>query len=575
MTRILADAESFVDDALEGFARAHADLVRRVDGGIVRAAPLDAGRVAVVVGGGSGHYPAFAGLVGPGLAAGAVCGNIFSSPSARQAVRVAREVDAGGGILFSYGNYAGDVIHFGAAERELRDAGIDVRTVLVTDDIASAPAGALGTRRGIAGDLCVFRIAGAAAEEGADLDEVERLAVHANSRTRSLGVAFAGCTLPGAPAPLFTVPDGMMSVGLGIHGEPGVRDVPLQRAPELAATLLEPLLAERPDGSGTRAVLIVNGLGTVKYEELFVLFRYVADLLETAGVDVVSPLCGELVTSLDMAGVSVTLLWLDDELERLWNAPALTPAFHRGTVAAPAGGPARPAGVVAPAAIDEPVVGTASPRSRAAAALAADLLTAARDAVAHRADELGDLDAIAGDGDHGVGMLRGLDAATEAARHTDPSLGVDERLRRAGAAWADRAGGTSGALWGAALEAMGDALTDSALDAGAAADAVHAGRERIQQLGGARPGDKTLVDALVPFDEELRRLVDAGADIGLALRDAAAAASRAAGETAALSPRLGRARPLAERSVGHPDPGAVSFGIIVGAASAHIGRTTQ
>ncbi len=575
MTRILADAESFVDDALEGFARAHADLVRRVDGGIVRAAPLDAGRVALVVGGGSGHYPAFAGLVGPGLAAGAVCGNIFSSPSARQAVRVAREVDAGGGILFSYGNYAGDVIHFGAAERELRDAGIDVRTVLVTDDIASAPADALGTRRGIAGDLCVFRIAGAAAEEGADLDEVERLAVLANSRTRSLGVAFAGCTLPGAPAPLFTVPDGMMSVGLGIHGEPGVRDVPLQRAPELAATLLEPLLAERPDGSGTRAVLIVNGLGTVKYEELFVLFRYVADLLVAAGVDVVSPLCGELVTSLDMAGVSVTLLWLDDELERLWNAPALTPAFHRGNVDTLPTAPREPIRVEEPAAVGEPVVGTASPESRAAAAIAADLLGAARDAVAGRADELGDLDAVAGDGDHGVGMLRGLDAATEAARHADASFGVEERLRRAGAAWADRAGGTSGALWGAALEAMGDALADSALDAGAVADAVHAGRERIQQLGGAELGDKTLVDALVPFDEELRRLVDAGADIRLALRDAAAAASRAAAETAALSPRLGRARPLAERSVGHPDPGAVSFGIIVGAASEHIGRTTQ
>jgi dihydroxyacetone kinase len=526
--------------------------------------------VAVVVGGGSGHYPAFAGLVGPGLAAGAVCGNIFSSPSARQAVSVARDVDAGGGILFSYGNYAGDVIHFGAAERELRDSGIDVRTVLVTDDIASAPADALGMRRGIAGDLCVFRIAGAAAEEGADLDEVERLALHANSRTRSLGVAFAGCTLPGAAAPLFTVPDGMMSVGLGIHGEPGVRDVPMQAAPELAETLLEPLLAERPDGSDARAVLIVNGLGTVKYEELFVLFRYVSDRLAAAGIEIVSPLCGELVTSLDMAGVSVTLLWVDDELDRLWNAPALSPAFARGSVAIDTGPVRSREPVAADAGIERPESTPASPESRAAAELAAALLEAARDAVAARVQELGDLDAIAGDGDHGVGMLRGLDAAGEEARHVDPSQGVGERLRRAGAAWSDRAGGTSGALWGAALEAMGDTLTGTTLDAGALADAIHAGRERIEKLGGAEAGDKTLVDALIPFDEEFRRRLESGADIPDALRDAATAASRAAAATADLTPRLGRARPLAERSIGHPDPGAMSFAMIVAAVAGRI-----
>jgi dihydroxyacetone kinase len=577
MTRIFADPESFVDDALEGFARSHPHVVRRVDGGIVRTAPLVDGQVAVVIGGGSGHYPAFAGLVGPGVAAGAVCGNIFSSPSARQAVSVARAVDAGGGVLFSYGNYAGDVIHFGAAERELRASGLDVRTVLVTDDIASAPPDAPATRRGIAGDLCVFRVAGAAAEEGADLDEVERVAVHANNRTRSLGVAFAGCTLPGADTPLFTVPEGMMSVGLGIHGEPGVRDVPLQRAPELAATLLEPLLAERPDGAGDRAVLIVNGLGTVKYEELFVLFRYLSDLLADAGVEVVSPLCGELVTSLDMAGASVTLLWVDDELERLWNAPALSASFTRGSVRV--GGappPHRPAGAesapaAAPTADDsEPEVDgpAATPRSQAAAERATTLLGTARDAVAARVEELGALDAVAGDGDHGVGMLRGLDAAVDAATGAGPARGVGELLRRAGAAWADKAGGTSGALWGGALEAMGDALQDSALDAAAVADAVHAARERIAQLGGAQPGDKTMIDALVPFDEELRQHVGSGADLVGALRDAAVAASRAAEDTAALTPRLGRARPLAERSVGHPDPGAVSFAVIVGALAA-------
>lgn len=579
MTRIFADPEAFVDDALEGFARVHGDLVHRVDGGIVRARPLAAGRVAVVIGGGTGHYPAFAGLVGAGVAAGAVCGNIFSSPSARQVASVARAADAGGGILLSYGNYAGDVIHFGAAERELRASGIDVRTVLVTDDIASAPVDVRNTRRGIAGDLCVFRIAGAAAEEGADIDEVERLARRANDRTRTLGVAFGGCALPGAAGPLFTVPVGMMSVGLGIHGEPGVRDVPMQRAPELARTLLDPLLAERPEGAGSRAVLIVNGLGTVKYEELFVLYRHLTDILVAEGVEVVSPLCGELVTSLDMAGVSVTVLWVDDELERLWNAPASTPAFARGSmgvqsrVQSPVSSPGPDAADAEPSVSADGAGGTpadpvrpdASPASQSAAALCAELFDRARAVIAENAAALGDLDAIAGDGDHGVGMLRGIDAATAAAIDSDGKLGVGEQLRRAGAAWADRAGGTSGALWGAALEAMADALAHTDPDAAAVADAIHAGRTRIEQLGGAQLGDKTLVDALIPFDDEFRRKVVLGATVADAMRDAAAAAAAAAEATATLTPRKGRARPLAERSIGHPDPGAVSFAMIVGA----------
>ncbi len=228
MTRIFDDPESFVERCPRGFARAHRGRVRRVDGGVVRAPPLRDGQVAVVIGGGSGHYPAFAGLVGSGPRGRRRVRQHLHVALASQALRVARAADAGGGILFSYGNYAGDVIHFGEAERELRAAGVDARTVLVTDDIASAPPAERADRRGIAGDLCVFHIAGAAAEEGADLDEVERLAVHANDRTRTLGVAFAGCTLPGADTPLFTVPEGMMSIGLGIHGEPGVHDVPLQ-----------------------------------------------------------------------------------------------------------------------------------------------------------------------------------------------------------------------------------------------------------------------------------------------------------------------------------------------------------
>ncbi|MFK4834721.1 dihydroxyacetone kinase family protein [Microbacterium sp. ZW T2_14] len=564
MTRIFADPDAFVSDALRGFAAVHRDEVALVDGGVVRAEPLEAGRVAVLIGGGSGHYPAFAGFVGRGLAAGAVCGNVFTSPSTAQALRVAHAADVGGGVLFTYGRYAGDVIHFGEAERRLRAEGVDARTVLITDDVASSPPDARDERRGIAGILCVFHVAGAAADRGDSIDEVERLAAHANSRTRSHGVAFAGCTLPGATHPLFEVPEGQMSIGLGIHGEPGVRDVPLQSAPELAATLAEPLLAERPEGC-RRAAVVLNGLGSVKYEELFVLFGSVADHLESRGIEIVEPECGEFVTSLDMAGVSLTMLWLDDELEELWRAPAASPAFRKGAMTAgvrPAQ-PTPPPPTTAGTASRGEVI-PATPASRRAASTARRLLEGARDAIAVEADHLGELDAVAGDGDHGIGMTRGLNAAVDAAAALGDAVGVRELLETAGDAWSETAGGTSGALWGSGLAELGRALGDREefrpVDA---ATAVAAACTRIAELGGAEPGDKTMLDAMVPYQQTLRAQVDSGADLGSALLVAAAAAAEGAAATAAMLPRRGRAKPLAERSLGHPDPGATSFHIIV------------
>jgi D-erythrulose 4-kinase len=564
MTRIANDPADFVAEALEGFVAAHAGEVRRVDGGVVRAVPAASGTVAVVVGGGSGHYPAFAGVVGPGLAAGAVCGNIFTSPSAGQAYRVARAAERGGGVLFSYGNYAGDVLHFGEAEERLREEGIDARTVLVTDDIASAPIEQWESRRGIAGDFVVFKIAGAAAERGDGIDEVERLARSANLRTRSLGVAFGGCTFPGADEPLFTVPEGVMSIGLGIHGEPGIRDVPRTGSRELAHTLVSDLLADVPDDRGDRAVVIVNGLGSVKYEELFVLYRDVAAELERAGVTIVQPEVGELVTSLDMAGASVTLVWLDDELEELWAAPAATPAYRKGAVTPSAAGAAtEPAAAeAAEDAVAPDAAAVASDASRRAAEEARRLLVAARDDIAAAADELGRLDAVAGDGDHGVGMRTGLDAAVAAF---DPDAGLARALSEAGAAWSEHAGGTSGALWATALRSLGATFADDSAFADPAASVARAVADAaaaVRARGGAVVGDKTMVDAIEPYARVLGERLAAGADLADALDEAAAAATEAAAATAALRPAKGRARPLAEKSVGHPDPGATSFALI-------------
>ena len=568
MTRLFNEPAAFADEMIEGFAASHGRWVKRVSGGVVRNTKSTPDTVALVIGGGSGHYPAFAGLVGQGLAHGAAMGNLFASPSAQQVYNVAKAANNGGGVLLGYGNYAGDVLHFNQAQDKLRKEGIDCRSVAVTDDVSSAPLTERAKRRGIAGDLTVFKVAAAAAEAGYSMDDVVAIAEHANHRTRSFGVAFTGCTLPGADHPLFSVPEGRMAVGMGIHGEPGIGETDIPTADGLAELLVAKLLTEIPDGSGAggpaappRVVPILNGLGSVKYEELFVVYRRVAQLLAEAGLEAVDPQVGELVTSFDMAGTSLTLFWLDDELETLWNAPADAPAFRRGAVAAEA----LDASELTATDTETAAIPEATDESRAGAARVLAALDAAKAVVDANADELGRIDAIAGDGDHGIGMERGVRAAVEAA--TDAVIrgaGTATTLHLAADAWADKAGGTSGALWGMALRAVGDAVGDTnAPDAEAVAAGVAGAAAAIMDFGKAKPGDKTLVDVLVPFRDALASGVDAGQSLTEAWGAAATVAQQAAEDTAQLLPLMGRARPHAEKSLGTPDAGAVSMALIV------------
>ncbi|MFZ3597660.1 dihydroxyacetone kinase family protein [Streptomyces sp. BH104] len=552
MAPLINDARRFAREALDGFAAAHADLVRPVHGGVVRASATPRGQVAVVLGGGSGHYPAFAGWVGPGFAHGAACGEIFASPSAGQIASVARAAENGGGVLFGFGNYAGDVLHFGQAVQRLRAEGVDARVLTVTDDLASHPEPS--QRRGIAGDLTVFKIMCAAAERGSGIDEVEAIGRRANDATRTLGYAFDGCTLPGAPRPLFSVAPGRMALGLGIHGEPGLDEAELADADTIADRLLDGVLKEAPDGA-RRAAVLLNGLGATKYEELFVVYRRIAERLAAAGIEPVAPEVGEHVTSLDMAGLSLTLTFFeeDDALAELWRAPALAPAFRRGHLAPR---PDRTDDLTATATTRPPDPAPGTPASRRSAARAAEALHTLRATVAAHEERLGALDAVGGDGDHGIGMRRGADAACEAAnRALAAGAGAGTLLVRAGEAWSDGAGGTSGALWAAALTAAGAVAGDR--DPVTYAQLLSAVRESVDaivRIGGARPGDKTLVDAAVPFAERLPH--DGWAA-------AARAATRAAEETARIPARLGRARTHGDRTLGTPDPGAVSFALIV------------
>lgn len=556
MTKLYNDPAEFSDEQLEGFVDLYSDRLAQVPGGVISLPPKTP-QVAVIVGGGSGHYPAFAGLVGPGFASGAVVGNIFTSPSAAHVYSVAKAADQGKGVVLTFGNYAGDNMNFGIAAKMLRAEGIDTRVVVVKDDIASDPQ--FDNRRGIAGDFTVFKAMGAAAAAGKSLDDVERLGNLANRRTRTLGVAFSGCTMPGAKTPLFEVKTGQMGVGLGIHGEPGIRDDVRPSAEELGRLLVPTVLKDAPEEPGGRIGVIVNGLGTTKYEELFLLYRTIAPLLRDAGYDIVHPEVGELVTSLDMGGVSLTVFWLDDELEPLWTADAYAAAYRKqgaplGTIDETYEGKST--------ALDEDSLVEASDAALEIAQRVRTAASAVADLMHEQEAYLGEIDAYAGDGDHGRGMVRGSDAALEAIEEAPEKAGPASLVKSAGRSWAMQAGGTSGVLWGASLEAAANTIDDSAEDF---ADddlirAVRAFADSMVTLGGASVGDKTLLDALLPFADSLEAH---GGSLREAWAAAVADAKESAEKTSELRPQKGRARPLAEKSVGHPDPGAISMAMIL------------
>jgi dihydroxyacetone kinase-like protein len=331
MQKLINRPDDFVEEMLDGVLAAHPDQLKR--GGdprsIVRADAPVAGKVAIATGGGSGHLPVFMGYVGRGLADGVAVGNVFASPSADAMLTVTRDIHGGRGVLYLYGNYGGDVMNFDLAA-ELADAeGIKVATVLGADDVASAPKGEESRRRGIAGIFFLYKIAGARAEEGADLADVQAITARAAGAVRSMGVALSPCIVPAAGRPTFELPVGQMEIGMGIHGEPGVRRGALESADAITDALLEAILADLPHKKGDRVDVLVNGLGATPVEELYIAYRRAARRLADAGVTVRRAWVGEYATSLEMAGMSISLLRMDDELARLMDAPASSPFFTR------------------------------------------------------------------------------------------------------------------------------------------------------------------------------------------------------------------------------------------------------
>ncbi len=335
MKKIINTPERFIPEMLEGIYAAHPDDLMCVNGDLhcLVTKHKQAGKVGIATGGGSGHLPLFLGYVGKGMLDGCSIGDVFQSPSAEQMLAVTKEIDQGAGVLYVYGNYNGDIFNFDmAAEMADMEEDIRVESVVAGEDVASAAPSAEGEpnkRRGVAGIFFVYKCASAAAAEGRDLDQVKAAAEKACANVRTMGVALSSCTVPRVGHPSFEIGEDEMEIGMGIHGEPGIRRGKLKTADEMTDEMLEPILSDIPYKAGDEVAVLINGLGATPLEEQYVMFRRVKQILDGKGISIWHTYVGEFATSMEMAGASISLLRLDDELKGWLAAPVDTPFFKQ------------------------------------------------------------------------------------------------------------------------------------------------------------------------------------------------------------------------------------------------------
>lgn len=558
MKKLINDPDDVVRESLEGLALIQPGL-GLLQGRLIAvrsdAVVTDANRasvpVAVISGGGAGHEPAHAGYVAAGMLTAAVSGDVFASPSVEAVLDGIRAVTGDAGCLLVVKSYTGDRLNFGMAAEVARAEGLDVHMVVVADDVALADDDTNAGRRGLAGTVLVHKVAGALAAQGATLDEIERAAQGVIAEVGTMGVGLTPCIVPASGEPGFELGEGEMELGLGIHGEPGVERTSLAPADEVARTLVDRIVADRGLSKGSRVVALVGSTGGTPPMELAIMARAVATEVARHGLDLQRLWAGLVMTSLEMAGASVTLLPVDDDRLALLDAPTASLSWPGGTGAGCDEGGAVPSfediPVPAPAG-DETDAGTPDERVRRAIDAACEALLAAR-------DDLDAADRHVGDGDLGSALARGAKAWTQ-----DPVDGSAEHLLRHLSMLARRdIGGTSGPLYGMLLlraaESLAGAPDNSGRDAssssGSQADwaaAFRAGVDGVRELGGAEPGDGTMVDALAPAADAADQGWDAVID----------AATHGAAATVAGTSTKGRASYLGDRAQGYEDPGATA-----------------
>lgn len=568
MKKILnADVSNVVDEMLLGYLSAYRNHYKKVDG--YNAFTYRAKRenkVALVIGGGSGHEPMFSGFCGAGLADGVACGNVCASPNPQLIKEVGRAVEQGRGVLFVYGCYAGDNLNFDMAEELLQAEGIKTAHVRVWDDLASAPKERISDRRGIAGDVFVIKVAGAACDAGFDLDEVVRITEKARDCVSSIGIATLPCTLPGNEKPTFELADDEMEYGMGIHGEPGIERTKMATAEVIVDRMYAELKKEMNLQAGEEVAVLVNGLGATPLLELNLVYYDLYKLLCRDEVKVYDADIKAYCTSQEMGGFSITFMRMDEELKKYYDAPCYSPFYAKGSFD----------GVVTNVddgedeliLADEETVETQIVRSKEGildvlnAEDVRNMLIYIADKVMKKKGYLTEIDSAIGDGDHGIGMYGGMKKAKKKLLAMAGEKNAYKLFEEAGTQMLNSMGGASGVIFGSLYLAGAEGMQPKEyIDGDDLAKMERKSLAAIQERGKAEVGDKTMVDALSPAVAAMEG--NAGGSLLEILKAAESAAAQGVEDTKKYTAKFGRAKSLLERAIGHQDAGATSVWLIL------------
>ncbi|WP_033124520.1 dihydroxyacetone kinase subunit DhaL [Eubacterium sp. ER2] len=562
------DVSNVVEESLTGYLMAYKKYYKKI--GEYNAFQYRGHRkdkVALVIGGGSGHEPLFTGYCGAGLADAVACGNICASPNPELITMAAKAVDQGKGVLFVYGNYAGDNLNFDMAEEMCRAEGMKTAHVREWDDFASAPKERITDRRGIAGDVYTIKIAGAACDAGLDLDEVVRITEKARDNTNTIGLATSPGTLPGNDKPTFEIADDEMEFGMGLHGEPGIERTKMMPCCDMVERMYNELMAEMGLKSGDEIAVLVNGLGSTPLLELNLVYYELYKRMHRDGLKVYDAEVKTYCTCMEMGGFSITFLKLDDELKKYYDAPCYSPYYAKGSFS----------GVVEDASSDadeeepefdetdvEPAVITRSKDGVLEELNAEDtrnMLLYIADKIIANKPYLTEVDSAIGDGDHGIGMAGGMQKAKKKLLKMQGEENAYHLFETAGQAMLMSMGGASGVIFGslylAGAKGMDPKGTITAEDL---ARMEKKSLDAIQERGGAQVGDKTMVDALAPAVDALE--ANSGKGLLEMLKAAEEAARCGMEDTKKYVAKFGRAKSLLERAIGHQDAGATSVYLI-------------
>ncbi len=563
MKKFINRPEDVVDEMLQGMVVLHPGSVRLPGHKVLIRADAQQVRneqVAILSGGGSGHEPAHAGYIGAGMLSAAVAGEVFTSPSSDSVFAAIQAVAAKPGALLVVKNYTGDRLNFGLAAEMARAQGIPVEIVIVDDDVALKGTGQATGARGLAGTVFIHKLLGAAAAEGRSLADLASIGKESVASLATMGVSFSAGTSPAVGKPSFELGEHEMELGLGIHGEPGVKRMELQPANQLTETLLSEILQRGSFGNERRVAVMVNNLGATTEMELAIVARHAASFLAVKGLTVERIYAGTFLSSLDMAGISISVLGLNDDRLRWLDAATTAPAWPNAAKQRPGNPETQVAVEVSTEASSGSGAQTeAGTKTKQAIEAACKALLAAE-------SELTEMDRVTGDGDLGVSMARAARAVQDAVA-SYPLDNIPATLKALAHTLRRELGGSSGPLYGVLFLRCGSVLEASrATGLAQWAEAIDQGCRAISELGGAKPGDRTMLDALDPFVKMLHRGIDVGATRDAVL-SAVEAAERGAEATAQMQPKLGRSSYLGVRVLGYPDPGAKAVAVWLRAAS--------